>query len=115
LLTFGSAVARPVRRWDVETWVEIPFKEPIEGRNAALSSDGKLLVLETGLGVARLLDADTGREYARLEDPNQDRAGYFLFSPDGTKLVFTGDGNCVHIWDLAAIRRELADMGLDWK
>jgi eukaryotic-like serine/threonine-protein kinase len=99
----------------VGTWAEVPFKEPLKGVAPAFSPDGKLLVVETGTGVARLLDPKTGREYARLEDPSQDRAVHFTFSLDGTKLVCaTGDGHCVHIWDLQAIRRQLADMGLDW-
>ncbi len=115
LLTSGAAEMGPVRRWEVEIWVEIPFKEPIEGIVATFSPDGKLVVLETGLGVARLIDADTGKEYARLEDPNQHRADHFAFTPDGTKLVCaTGEGYCVHIWDLQAIRRVLAEMNLDW-
>ena len=107
----------PVRRWEVGTWTEMPFQEPIEGQNAAFSPDGQLVVLETGSGVARLIDADNGKEYARLEDPNQHRTAQFAFTPDGTKLVCaTGiEGYCVHIWDLQAIRRELAEMGLDWE
>ena len=93
----------------------MPFKEPIEGQNAAFSPNGKLVVLETNSGAARLIDADSGKEYARLEDPDQHRTGHYAFTPDGTKLVCaTGDGNCVHIWDLQTIRRELDEMGLNW-
>jgi tetratricopeptide (TPR) repeat protein len=37
------------------------------------------------------------------------------FSPDGSRLVVaTNDGPAVHVWDLRAIRRNLAAMGLDW-
>jgi WD40 repeat protein len=116
LATAVVATILPVRRWEVGTWVEMPFKEPIEGQNAAFSPVGKLVVLETGFGVARLIDAETGREYARLEDPDQHRATHFAFTPDGTKLVCaSGDGDCVHVWDLQAIRRQLAEMGLDWE
>jgi WD40 repeat protein len=105
----------PVRRWEVGTWAEIPFKEPIETTNAAFSPDGKLLVLETGRGIARIIDADTDKEYARLEDPDQQRTAHFTFTPDGAKLVCAmGEGCCVHIWDLHAIRRELAALGLNW-
>jgi len=114
LLTSDGAAIRPIRRWEVGTWVETPFPEPIEGLNAAFSPDSKIVVLETGAGVARLIDADTGREYARLEDPSQDRTSP-VFTADGTKLVCAGDGCCVHIWSLRAIRRQLAEMGLDWE
>ena len=87
--------------WQVGSWAEIPFKEPLKGYSPAFSPDGKLLVVETGTGVARLLDPKTGKEYARLEDPSQDRADEFSFSPDSTKLVCgTVDGHCLHVWDL---------------
>jgi WD40 repeat protein len=116
LLTSPVTTTLPVRRWEVGTWIEVPFKEPIEGQNAIFSPDGKLVVLETGTGVARLIDANTGREYARLEDPDQHRTGQFAFTPDGAKLVCaTVNGYCVHIWDLQAIRQHLATLGLDWK
>ena len=37
------------------------------------------------------------------------------FSPDGSQLVVvTNDGPAVHVWDLRAIRKHLARMGLDW-
>jgi WD40 repeat protein len=115
LLVSAAAAIRPVRRWDVGTWTELPFKEPIEGQNAAFLPDGKLVVLETGSGVARLINADTGREYARLEDPDQHRTFHFAFASDGTKLACASrDGYCVHIWDLQAIRRQLAALELDW-
>jgi serine/threonine protein kinase/WD40 repeat protein/Tfp pilus assembly protein PilF len=118
LLTAGGGASPnngQIRAWEVGTWAEIPFKEPLKGGAPAFSPDGKLLVVETGTGVARLLDPKTGREYARLEDPNQDRTIQFSFSPDSTKLVCaTGDGHCLHIWDLRAMRRRLAEMELDW-
>ena len=37
------------------------------------------------------------------------------FSPDGSRLVTTSpEGPTVRVWDLRAIRRRLAGMGLDW-
>lgn len=115
LLTFAVAAKLPVRRWETTNWAEAPFPEPIVGANAAFSPDGKLVVLETGSGVARLIDAETGREHGRLEDPHQHRSSDFVFSPDGAKLVCaSGDGYCIHVWDLQAIRRQLAEMNLDW-
>jgi serine/threonine protein kinase/tetratricopeptide (TPR) repeat protein/WD40 repeat protein len=64
-------------------------------------------------GVYRLVDLDTGRELALLEDPDLN-SGPATFTPDGTKLVVaTRDG--LRVWDLRGIRRELAKLGLDWK
>jgi tetratricopeptide (TPR) repeat protein len=82
----------------------------------AFSPDSKLLAVETGYGVIRLLEPDTGREWARLEDPNRHRAATITFSPDGTQLVaVSGDsGEALHIWDLRAIGQRLAELGFSW-
>jgi WD40 repeat protein/Flp pilus assembly protein TadD len=101
------------RLWAVDSWREGPSLGVNEGA-VAFSPDGKLLALETGQGAVRLLDPDTGREYARLEDPNQDRASHIAFSLDGTQLVVNGENESLHVWDLRAIREELARRGLDW-
>jgi WD40 repeat protein len=78
------------------------------------SPDGKLLAVDDGQGGIRLIDRHTGRDYARLEDPNQDRCA-LSFSPDGTQLISSSrDSQSIHVWDLRAIRRRLAEMHLDW-
>jgi serine/threonine protein kinase/WD40 repeat protein/Tfp pilus assembly protein PilF len=81
----------------------------------AFSSDGGLMALEMAPGIVHLKDAATGRTVARLEDPNDDRARWMSFTPDGTQLVVTAAyASAVHVWDLRAIRRRLKGMGLDW-
>jgi serine/threonine protein kinase/WD40 repeat protein len=110
LATTGSA---GVHLWAVNSWTEGPS---ISGpaSSPAFSPDGKILAVETGSGVIRLIDPDTGRDYARLEDPNSERAGYIGFSPDGGQLIFSSeDSLAVHVWDLRAIRRQFA-RDLDW-
>jgi tetratricopeptide (TPR) repeat protein len=98
--------------WAVDSWQAGPH---IGGGLCAFTPDSKLLAVETGHAVVRLVDPDTGREYARLEDPNQHRAGSIAFSPDGTQLVTTtGDSPSVHVWDLRTIREQLTKMDLDW-
>jgi serine/threonine protein kinase/WD40 repeat protein/tetratricopeptide (TPR) repeat protein len=101
------------RLWSVGSWREGPSAGPA-GRAIAFSHDSKLLAVETGQNSVRLIDPDTGKECARLEDPNQDRALFLTFSPDGTRLVANGEGQWLHVWDLRAIRAELAARGLDW-
>jgi hypothetical protein len=109
LLTTGGGC----RLWAVGTWRE---GHKIGGTNAfAFSPDGNVLAVETGSGALRLVNPDTGHEYARLEDPNQDRAWALTFSPDGSQLfASSADRRAVHAWDLRAIRAELARRGLDW-
>jgi serine/threonine protein kinase/WD40 repeat protein len=112
LLTTGGGA---IRLWDVDSWSEVKLQQWITGDSPSFSPDGSLLVVETGFAAGRLLDAETGRDYARLEDPNKERATDFSFSPDGTLLlVATSDGPSIHVWDLRLIRGELAAMGLDW-
>jgi serine/threonine protein kinase/WD40 repeat protein len=101
------------RLWAVDSWQEGPSPGPTNGI-VAFSPDGKLLAVETGQNTVRLVDPDTGREYARLEDPNQDRASWIAFSPDGAQLIVTGENQSLHVWDLRAIRAELARRDLDW-
>ena len=98
--------------WEVGSWKR---RKQFGGGPFAFSADSKLLAVEEGHGAVRLLDPDSGQEYARLEDPNQERAAAFCFSPDGTQLVAPShDSQTVHVWDLRAIREQLAKMGLDW-
>ncbi len=101
------------RLWAVESWHEGPH---IGDQGAlAFSPDGKVLAVETGAGVVRLVNPDTGREYARLEDPNQDGSGGLSFSSDGTELVATNsNSHSIHVWDLRGIRERLSPMGLNW-
>jgi serine/threonine protein kinase/WD40 repeat protein/tetratricopeptide (TPR) repeat protein len=102
-----------VRLWEVGSWrqkwrFEAPPRVPI-----AFSADSKMMAFETGSGVVRLVDPQTGREWARLVEPDQEWSGGITFNPEGTQLqTTTADG--VHVWDLRAVRARLAEMGLDW-
>jgi serine/threonine protein kinase/WD40 repeat protein/tetratricopeptide (TPR) repeat protein len=105
--------APPCRLWSVGTWRE---SLTIAGsRGLAFSPGGHLLVVQDASAIVRLVDTSTGRTVARLESPDLHVAGGVTFSPDGSRLVVTtNDGPAMHVWDLRAIRRRLADMGLDW-
>ena len=65
--------------------------------------------------IIRLVEAETGRVIARLESPDSPDVIWATFSPDGSRLVLVPNNNpAVHVWDLRAIRKRLAAMGLDW-
>jgi WD40 repeat protein len=100
------------RIWSVGSWGEGP---QIGGVPLGFSPDGGILAVETGAGVVRLVNPPTGRDYARLEDPRQERVAHVAFSPDGARLaVASQDASLIHVWDLRAIRRNLVTMNLDW-
>ncbi len=104
---------RDLRLWAMDSWepgVQIP-----NGEGVAFTVDGRVMATSISPGVLALIDPATGREYARLEDPNQDYSAWFAFTPDGTKLVTSSRlGLAIHVWDLRLIRQQLAALGLDW-
>jgi len=100
------------RRWEVGT-----RREGREGAGAGhcFSPDGRMVVVTDADKIQRLVEVETGRTLARLESPDECQLHGAAFSPDGASLVLTtNDGPAVHVWDLRAIRRKLAEMGLDW-
>jgi serine/threonine protein kinase/WD40 repeat protein len=97
------------RAYTVGTWEPGPRLGP--GCPWDLSPDG-LVVLGLTDGIYRLVERATGREVARLQDPEQ-KAGAAVFTPDGTRLVI-GAKDGLRVWDLRRIRAELAKLGLDW-
>jgi WD40 repeat protein len=102
----------PCRLWEVGTWREAPLK--IGGEGKCFSPDGRLVVVQDASRIIRLVEIETGRTLARLESPDLCSVAA-TFSPDGSRLVVTThDGPAVHVWDLRAIRRQLARIGLDW-
>src|SRR5262249_22788949 len=79
---------------------------------SAISPDSRLVVLGQTDGVYRLVELTTGREVARLEDPEQ-IPGAAVFTPDGTRLVVVAtDG--LRVWDLRRIRGGLGQLGPGW-
>ena len=108
LMTWNS----PCRLWEVGTWREA---RRIGGIGLCFAPDGRSLVVQDANKVIRLVETETGRTLARFESPDLCTVGWATFSPDGARLVVTtNDGPAVHVWDLRAIRRRLARMGLDW-
>jgi tetratricopeptide (TPR) repeat protein/WD40 repeat protein len=96
------------RLYAAGTWEPGPQLGP--GTPWDLTSD--LAVLGQTNGIYRLVEVATGRELARLEDPEQN-TGRAALTPDGTKLVVAAR-NGLRVWDLRRIRAELAKLGLDW-
>jgi eukaryotic-like serine/threonine-protein kinase len=108
LSLWGSRGSRVVKVGSWETtcegrWHSTPF-----------APDGSLFAAEGRQGLIRLIEPATGRELARLQEPNQAPAA-MVFTPDGARLVTSSDvDRAIHVWDLRAIRKQLAALGLDW-
>jgi WD40 repeat protein len=87
-----------VRLWDLATG-KLLLSHPVsyDSRPAALSPDGKLLVLCDEGNRTHLIDAATGKEVRRIEEPD---ALSCIFSPDGRLLAGSGFG-LFSVWDVA--------------
>ncbi len=102
------------RLWEVGTWRE---QRSITDVGACFSPDSRLFVVVDRSQVIRLVEVDTDRTLARLESPDLCTVAGVAFSPDGSRLVVTTKDRpspAVHVWDLRAIRKDLAGRGLDW-
>jgi WD40 repeat protein len=97
--------------WQVGTWERgptLPVGDPM------FPPDGWLVGVRADC-VVTLIDLETGRTVATLEDPNQDRISSGCFSPDGAQLALsTEESHSVHVWDLRRIRAGLKAIDLDW-
>jgi tetratricopeptide (TPR) repeat protein len=115
-LVTSSPGAAPLHFWQLGSWQPGPTLPKHSPKLGAVwpSPDGRLLAANCENLPPQLLDAATGKPLATLEAPLDPQIYEARFSPDGTKLA-SGTGNhTLHIWDLPAIRRGLAEIGLDW-
>jgi eukaryotic-like serine/threonine-protein kinase len=93
-----------------------PLPAEIQGRGnlAAISPDGATIAFCAGKQVV-LVRAGDGAVLAHLESA---QTGTYLpgltYSPDGTHLALWWENGQLDIWDLRALRTELASRGLDW-
>jgi len=109
-----------VHVWRVQDW--LPSCEmraqgtTPSGLGIAFSPDSRVLAIGQPGGLIRLTDPETGADWAVFSHADLRGASIMAFSPDQTQLVTLPlfSTSPAMIWDLAAIRRELAQRGLDW-
>jgi serine/threonine protein kinase/WD40 repeat protein len=100
------------RLWEVGTWTE---RHRVGGVTGCVSADGRLVAVEDTAGAIRVVSTDSGKLVVRLESPEQTRLIPRCFTPDSTRLVAVGvETQALHVWDLREVRRDLAELGLDW-
>ncbi|MBI3866997.1 MAG: protein kinase [Verrucomicrobia bacterium] len=80
----------------------------------AFSSDGKIFALTDPQTTVRLIDPESGQEYARLEAEKASEISSLAFSPDAESLAVGAGSDALHVWDLRAIGQRLAKIGLGW-
>jgi serine/threonine protein kinase/WD40 repeat protein len=106
------------RSWRTGSWEAGPVleRDPVgQGPGPlAFSSDSRVLAIAQSSQFVRLIDTSTFREIAQLQPPDPHTISCLAFSPDGSKLAAGTAKHVIHLWDLALIRRQLADMQLDW-
>jgi WD40 repeat protein len=97
--------------WSVGAWQPSKRIPQESGRlgYATFSGDGKLLAINPSRGLVRLIEPSTGRELATLPTDMP-----LSFSADGGLLVTRPANQVLQLWDLRAVRKQLAAMGLDW-
>ena len=81
---------------------------------AAFSPDGRWVAVELHQGEIALRDLRTFDEPIVLIPPVRVAPEWIAWSPDSTRLYVLGAGHRVCEWNLAEVRRELAQRGLEW-
>ena len=79
----------------------------------AFSPGSQVLAVTGDAGEIRLVEPMSGREYVRLDAPDQTRLCPQCFTPDGSQLAVACNTQVVQLWDLGRIRRQLAAMPHD--
>jgi tetratricopeptide (TPR) repeat protein len=112
------ATASDTRLWEVDVWKPGPqFPAHLVGnRNVfAFSPDGHTIACVTHKRLIHLLDAKTLDEFAILSSPSPEPFTHVAFNSDGSALALSCLTRMVQLWDLRSIRRQLAEIGLDWE
>jgi WD40 repeat protein len=80
----------------------------------AFSPDGTMLAIVQSPSEVELVDTNKGWEkIVTLTSPDSSLISRLRFSPDGSHLAVV-TAKAIYIWDLRAIRQQLAKMDLDW-
>ncbi len=81
----------------------------------AFSPEGRMLAIAESMWEVKLIDSETLEELVRLPAPERSLITRLCFSPDGSRLAAGTRAGLIQVWDVRRIRRQLAEIGLDWK
>ncbi len=80
----------------------------------AFSPDGRLLALARTRSLIALHEYPSLREVASFEADRAGSLNALAFGAGGNRLAAVCMSNLIKVWDLRALRGELAILGLDW-
>jgi WD40 repeat protein len=107
------------RFWNVGAWtISFPVRRNDFGGMwgcVDFAPDRHMVAIATSPQLVGLFDTTNGEKLAVLESNEPLLVGWLAFSPDGTRLAASGGTQPAQVWDLGLIRKELAEMHLDWK
>jgi serine/threonine protein kinase/WD40 repeat protein/tetratricopeptide (TPR) repeat protein len=101
--------------WNIATGERVMyFGRPREFQQhiSTLSPDGRWFVTSPSGSNAVIWDARTGKRLLTL--PEESGVWCYSWSPDNTRVALSLTDGAVVVWDLARVRRHLAELGLDW-
>src|ERR1700730_4397604 len=75
---------------------------------------GRLLAISRSSHNVQWIDMAKIQEIATLAPSDPELIDSLTFSPDGSRLAVGTDNHVIQLWDLRAIRKSLAALGLDW-
>ncbi len=112
-------IGRDALIWDTATWAirrRLPLQQPpVPERGISFSADGQMVAIVSELQVIKLLSPQSGEELITLTPPIRPNLAAVTLSADGETLAALTGSRVVCIWDLRALRRELAEFGLNWR
>ncbi|MBI1842487.1 MAG: hypothetical protein HYR88_16740 [Verrucomicrobia bacterium] len=101
--------------WDMASGRELWRRTlPTGGPALAWSPDGRMIAALRDGSIPMLIDASNGALLAHLEHPDSFPYNNLVFDPEGARLACFSTGHRTHLWNLRALRRELAGLDLDW-
>jgi WD40 repeat protein len=100
--------------WEIGSW-SLKRRISDEGwHRMAFSRDMRIFAGTHSVNKVRLFNATTGEVLADLEARDCTAITGLAFNQDSTQLAVCESQDTLRVWDLRQVRRQLAELGLDW-
>lgn len=115
---YTETIEEGIRRqhlWKTADWQQGPIlEETPRTAGVCFSPDSCILARGIAPGIVKLLDVTTGTEIAQLNTLSDTHHYSITFAPQGDYLAVANMDHSFQVWNIRALRRELAVLGLDW-